>query len=149
MATGSSSPTGLMNIGMWEGSKEDVAQDKRLAKKRGMTMKQWEKSGADVKHDTQKSAKGLKGGGIATKGKGIALKKGGSVKEVGTGEKYSSKMAMRRHEGKESPMAEKAEYKRGGGMAVKGKGVALRGGGIATRGMGAAMKKGGMSKKGC
>ena len=37
---------------------------------------------------------------------------------------------------------------RGGGIAVKGKGVALRGGGIATRGMGVALKKGGMSRKG-
>jgi len=146
---GSSSPTGLMNIGMWEGSKEDVKQDKRLAKKRGMTMKQWEASEADVKHDTGKSAKGLRGGGLATRGKGIALKKGGSIKEKGTGEVYSSKGAMKRHEKKESPMMEKSEYK-GGGIAVKGKGVALKGGGMATRGMGAAYKKGGMAKrKGC
>ena len=75
----SRSPTGLMNIGMWEGSKKDVSQDKKLAKKRGMSMKQWESSAADTKHDTQKSAKGLKGGGMAVKGKGAAYKKGGKV----------------------------------------------------------------------
>lgn len=140
---------GLMNIGMWEGSAKDVAQDKKLAAKRKMTMKQWEESEADVKHDTQKSMKGLRGGGIATRGKGAAYKKGGSIVEKGTGEKYASKSAMRKHEAKEPPMMEKAEYRRGGGMATKGKGVALRGGGIATRGKGAAYKKGGMAKKGC
>lgn len=149
MANGSKS-TGLMNIGMWEGSAKDVSQDKALAKKRGMTLKQWESSKEDVKHDTQKGSKGLRGGGLATKGRGIAMKKGGSIKEMGTGEKYASKGAMRRHESKESPKAEKMEYMRGGGLATKGKGVALRGGGIATRGMGAAYKKGGMAKrKGC
>jgi hypothetical protein len=35
----------------WEGSKEDKDEDKKLAKKHGMTMKQWEKSEADKKHD--------------------------------------------------------------------------------------------------
>lgn len=34
-----------------EGSKKDMAEDKKLAKKAGMTMKQWEKSPADKKHD--------------------------------------------------------------------------------------------------
>jgi hypothetical protein len=103
----SNSPTGLMNIGMFdkptkekkmkkkgemfEGSKKDNAQDKKLAKKAGMSMKKYESSALDKKHDAQKSMKGLKGGG----------------------------------------------------MAVKGKGVALMGGGMATRGMGAAYKKGG------
>ena len=73
------SPTGLMNLGMWEGSKEDVSQDKKLAKKRGMTMKEWESSQADKKHDAQRSMKGLKGGGMATRGMGAAYKKGGKV----------------------------------------------------------------------
>jgi len=83
----SKSPTGLMNIGMWEGSKKDVSQDKKLAKKRGMSMKQWESSAADTKHDTQKSAKGLKGGGMAVKGKGVALK-GGGMASRGMGAAY-------------------------------------------------------------
>jgi len=47
----------------WEGSKMDEAQDAKLAKKRGMSMKEWETSKADDKHDKQKSMKGLKDGG--------------------------------------------------------------------------------------
>jgi hypothetical protein len=66
-----------MNLGMWEGSKEDVAQDKKLAKKRGMTMKEWENSAADEKHDSQRSMKGLRGGGMAVKGQGLSLNHGG------------------------------------------------------------------------
>jgi len=101
----SKSPTGLMNIGMWEGSKKDVSQDKKLAKKRGMSMKDWEASEADTKHDTQKSMKGLKGGGIAAKGKGMALKGGGmAVKGKGVALK-------------------------GGGMASRGMGAAYKKGG--------------------
>jgi len=49
----------------FEGSAKDQAQDKKLAAKRGMTMKQWEASKADDKHDSQKSMKGLKSGGYA------------------------------------------------------------------------------------
>jgi len=47
----------------FEGSAKDQAQDKKLAAKRGMTMKQWEASKADDKHDSQKSMKGLAKGG--------------------------------------------------------------------------------------
>jgi hypothetical protein len=49
----------------WEGSAKDTAQDKKLAKKHGMSMSDWEKSSMDTKHDRQKSMKGLKGGGRA------------------------------------------------------------------------------------
>jgi hypothetical protein len=49
----------------WEGSAKDEAQDKKLAKKHGMSMKAWEKSPMDTKHDRQKSMKGLKRGGKA------------------------------------------------------------------------------------
>jgi hypothetical protein len=76
----SKSPTGLMNIGMWEGSKKDVSQDKKLAKKRGMSMKDWEASEADTKHDTQKSMKGLNHGGMVS---GYA--EGGMVCKAGGG----------------------------------------------------------------
>lgn len=38
----------------WEGSKEDKGEDKKLAKKHGMSMKNWEKSAADKKHDMKK-----------------------------------------------------------------------------------------------
>jgi hypothetical protein len=62
----------------WEASKEDMKQDKKLASKYGMSMKAYEKSAVDKKHDAQQSMKGLKkggmtkmaaGGGVETKGK--------------------------------------------------------------------------------
>lgn len=49
----------------WEGSAMDMAQDKKLAKKHGMSMKAYEKSAIDKKHDRQQSMKGLKRGGKA------------------------------------------------------------------------------------
>lgn len=56
----------------FEGSAKDVKEDKILAKKHKMSMKDWEKSEADEEHDEQKNMKGLKKGG-ACKG----MKKGG------------------------------------------------------------------------
>jgi hypothetical protein len=62
----------------FEGSKMDMKQDKKLASKYGMSMKAYEKSAVDKKHDAQQSMKGLKkggmtkmaaGGGVETKGK--------------------------------------------------------------------------------
>lgn len=50
----------------WEGSAKDEAQDKKLAKKHGMSMESWEKSSMDKKHDKQHSAKGLKRGGFTS-----------------------------------------------------------------------------------
>ena len=49
----------------FEGSSKDMAQDKKLAKKHGMSMKAYEKSAIDTKHDRQKSMKSLKMGGKA------------------------------------------------------------------------------------
>jgi hypothetical protein len=54
----------------WEGSKKDEAQDKKLAKKHGMSMSKWEKSSMDKKHDKQQSMKGLKSGGMSCYAKG-------------------------------------------------------------------------------
>lgn len=54
----------------FEGSKKDMSQDKKLAKKHGMSMKSWEKSKMDKKHDKQESMKGLKKGGRAKKAGG-------------------------------------------------------------------------------
>lgn len=58
----------------WEHSKADLAQDRKLAKKHGMSLEKWEKSKLDEKHDRQQSAKGLKRGGRAGKNIGGALK---------------------------------------------------------------------------
>lgn len=52
----------------WEHSKEDLAQDRKLSKKHGMSMEDWEQSGLDKKHDRQQSPKGLKKGGYADGG---------------------------------------------------------------------------------
>jgi len=41
----------------WEGSKEDKGEDKKLAKKNKMSLKDWEKSDADKKHDMKKEGK--------------------------------------------------------------------------------------------
>lgn len=49
----------------WEHSKDDLEQDKKLAKKHGMSMEKWEKSALDKKHDEQQSTEGLKKGGRA------------------------------------------------------------------------------------
>lgn len=49
----------------FEGSKTDMHQDKMLAKKHGMSMKSWENSSMDAKHDRQRSMKGLASGGRA------------------------------------------------------------------------------------
>jgi hypothetical protein len=51
----------------WEHSKEDLAQDRKLAKKHGMSLEAWEKSSMDAKHDKQQSTAGLKKGGMAQK----------------------------------------------------------------------------------
>jgi len=48
----------------FEGSAMDMAQDKKLAKKYGMSKKDYEKSPIDAKHDKQRSMKGLKMGGM-------------------------------------------------------------------------------------
>jgi len=58
----------------FEGSAKDQAQDKKLAKKYGMSMAAWEKSKMDDKHDSQHSAKGLNKGGRAHKSLGGVLK---------------------------------------------------------------------------
>jgi hypothetical protein len=59
----------------WEHSKEDLREDKKLAKKHGMPMETWEKSKLDEKHDRQQSMKGLKKGGrLARKAGGRTAK---------------------------------------------------------------------------
>lgn len=67
----------------WEHSKADLNQDKKLAKKHGMSMEKWEKSALDKKHDEQQSTEGLKKGGRAKR------KDGG---KVFSGESYPGKI---------------------------------------------------------
>ena len=57
----------------WEHSKADLEQDKKLAKKHGMSMEKWEKSALDAKHDKQQSTEGLKKGGRAKRYAGGAV----------------------------------------------------------------------------
>jgi hypothetical protein len=60
-----------------------------------------------------------------------AMKKGGRVVEKGSKEVYVSKAAMKKHEAGESKVKERKEDKmRGGGIAQKGKGIALKKGGL-------------------
>ena len=68
----------------FEGSAKDEMQDKKLAAKRGMSMKEWEASKADDKHDKQGSMKGLKSGGRTAKmiGGGMGYAAGGKMKMV-------------------------------------------------------------------
>jgi hypothetical protein len=50
-----------------EGSAKDMREDKKFAKKAGMSMAKWEKSAADKKHDVGK--KPFRKGGAVKKGK--------------------------------------------------------------------------------
>lgn len=76
----------------FEGSAKDTAQDKKLAKNHGMTMKEWEASKMDVKHDKQQSMKGMKDGGKWIQ-KAVGANPGGLHRSLGVpqGEKIPAK----------------------------------------------------------
>jgi hypothetical protein len=73
---------GLMNmkrggvVKMKEGSAKDMREDKVLAKKAGMSMKKWEKSAADKKHDAPKK---MAGGGVVKKAGGGSMRGTGAA----------------------------------------------------------------------
>lgn len=80
----------------WEHSKKDLAEDKKLAKKHGMSLEAWEKSDLDAKHDKQQSMKGLKRGGKAMHHSDCTCKmcSGGRTMKAGGGMLEASKKAM-------------------------------------------------------
>lgn len=59
-----------------EGSAKDMREDKAMAKKRGMTMKAWEKSAADKKHDAPKK---MMSGGVVKKSDGGTMRGTGAA----------------------------------------------------------------------
>ena len=76
---------GKLSAAEFEGTEKDEREDKKLAKKHNMSMKDWEKSSLDKKHDRQQSTEGLKKGGRAKY-------------EYGGGELPSPEEAMRSEE---------------------------------------------------
>jgi hypothetical protein len=76
---------GKLSAEEFEGTAKDEREDKKLAKKHHMSMKDWEKSSLDKKHDRQQSTEGLKKGGRAKY-------------EYGGGELPSPEEAMRSEE---------------------------------------------------
>lgn len=63
-------------VKMKEGSAKDMREDKVLAKKAGMSMKKWEKSAADKKHDAPKK---MAGGGVVKKAGGGSMRGTGAA----------------------------------------------------------------------
>lgn len=96
----------------WEHSKKDLREDKKLAKKHGMSLEAWEKSDLDAKHDKQQSMKGLKRGGSSDK-KWIqgAIKHPGSLHKalhVPEGEKIPAKKLEKAAHSDNPKLAKKA-----------------------------------------
>lgn len=84
---------GKVPMEKWEHSKEDLAQDKKLAKKHHMSLADWEKSGLDKKHDKQQSMKGLKHGGSC----GCKMCMGGRTAKAAGGYASGGKSKKRMH----------------------------------------------------
>lgn len=93
----------------WEGSAEDKAEDKRLAKKHGMTLAQWERSEADKKHDAKERVDEISMD-LARRYYKKAGEEGAQLSSmhggVGKGEmtKYLEKKMEKRHKGREAAL---------------------------------------------
>ena len=107
----SGSPYKKGGMAKFEGSAKDEAQDKKLAKKHGMSMKSWEASKMDTKHDKQESMKGLKRGGEAKKWISEAIGKPGALHKslgVPAGEKIPAKKLEKAENSKNPKLAKRA-----------------------------------------
>lgn len=105
------SPYKKGGMAKFEGSAKDEAQDKKLAKKHGMSMKAWEASKMDTKHDKQESMKGLKSGGKAGKWISEAIGKPGALHKalgVPAGEKIPAKKLEKAEASKNPKLAKRA-----------------------------------------
>ena len=122
----------------WEGSAKDEMQDKKLAKKYGMSMKAWEASEADEKHDKQQSMKNLKEGGRAGRATGgrAAKSTGGDIL------KAISPISMLMNKGGK---ASNGNYT--GGTRPTGGRIAKAGGGLLSSLMGGSKASGTKGKK--
>ena len=110
-----------------EGTAKDMREDKAMAKKRGMTMAQWEKSAADKKHDAPK--KMAKGGAVHKMPDGTTMpgKSHGAPKKMAKG----GKIKMVEKGGKKVPaFAADGVGKMAKGGSVRGTGCAIRGKGF-------------------
>jgi hypothetical protein len=103
----------------WEHSKEDMMQDKKLAKKHGMSMEAWEKSSLDKKHDAQQSPKGLKKGGACYSEGGFNNKRDYPLDLPSDEEMQKKAWAERKQQRKEAGDKTKKPVFAQGGMAQK------------------------------
>ena len=98
-------------VGKWEGSAKDEREDHKLAKKHHMSMKEWEASSLDKKHDEQQSMKGLKHGGKAVKWIQGAIEHKGALHKslhVPAGEKIPAKKLAKAEHSSNPKLAKRA-----------------------------------------
>jgi len=116
----------------WEHSKEDLREDKKLAKKHGMSMDKWEKSDLDAKHDRQQSTKGMMHGGKPHKLGGGSLSRyiQAANTDRGTSARRQGIDIARESMGKEAmfPGADKRSAKRAMGIDLAARKLGKMGG---------------------
>lgn len=112
----------------FEGSPKDMAQDRKLAKKYGMTKKAYEKSEIDAKHDKQRSMKGLKMGGAAKMAMGGYAAGGMSTAQDGMKPALRPKPSAMAKGGKAEMHDKGCKCMKCGGVAKYAKGGAVKSG---------------------